>query len=252
MDFIGPSVGTIVIFATVFVALAFLFIVAIGNRTDTDPGGSRPMAAYLYSAGFLFLWIAYAGLAFALESLIRAIGNHNISFGGVTYPGPSSTNTVIRACVLGGIVVVFAGGAWLAHLRRGNALANTEADLSGPTRRIMRTYVALVCFLAVVAAVLAIMVALWMVCGLFSPTIFFGNPNHTEQVRSICEVLVIVVLAGAIFAYHQRFAPDHLRLFPTGHDGRHTRAREVTPPITPVSAAPARPPAPPSPPPTES
>ena len=41
--------GEIIAFVVFFSALAMFFIVAIGNRTDQDPTGSRPIAAYLFS-----------------------------------------------------------------------------------------------------------------------------------------------------------------------------------------------------------
>lgn len=212
------TVVEIALFIVLFGVLAIIFIVAVGNRTDQDPTGSRPIAAYLFSAGFLFLWIAYFGIDIAANSLINLIGDHPGTVGipsgplGTLSTGYSYRDEAIRACVLGGILVVLAGGAWFVHLRRGNALADAESNPSGPTKRVMRSYVALVSFISIIIVVLALAVAAWMVCGLISPTIFLASTSTTVTMRGILEALVLVVLAGAIFSYHQRFAPESLRL----------------------------------------
>ena len=222
----APLIGTvaeILAFVVVFGLLAMLFIVAVGNRTDQDPSGSRPVSAYLFSGAFLFLWIAYFGIVVAVNSLINLIGSHPTG-GGIASPffvGYSYSNAAIRACVLGAILVVFAGGAFVLHLRRGNALANAEANPSGPARRVMRSYVALVSFVSIVIVVLALSAAVWMACGLISPSIFLASTSRTVTGRGMLQALVLVVLAGTIFSYHQRFAPRGLRLLGEVDVSRH-------------------------------
>jgi hypothetical protein len=203
------TVVEIFFFVVIFGGFAIFFIVAIGNRTDSDPSGSRPIAAYLFSGAFLFLWVAYFGIAAAAFSLINLIGGHPNTFGF----SPSYKDNAIRACVLGALLVVFAGGAGLLHLMKGNALADAEADASGPTKRVMRSYVALTSFVAILIVVLSLIVALWLVFGLISPTIFLASSSRTVTSRGILDALVLVVLAGSIFTFHQRFAPANLRTF---------------------------------------
>ncbi|HEV3213837.1 MAG TPA: hypothetical protein VGZ03_10620 [Acidimicrobiales bacterium] len=213
-----PLIATVVeilVFVVVVGVLAMIFIVAVGNRTDQDPTGSRPISAYLFSAGFLFLWIAYFGIIVAANSLIDLIGSHPSPFGTVLpFPVPSYSyrDAAIRACVLGGILVVVAGGACVLHLQRGSALADAEANPSGPTKRVMRSYVALVCFISIIIVVLALSSAIWMLCGLISPRIFLASSSRIVTERGLLQALVLVVLAGAIFTSHQRFAPKALRL----------------------------------------
>jgi uncharacterized RDD family membrane protein YckC len=114
--------------------------------------------------------------------------------------------------VLGAILLVFAGGAYLVHLRRGNALADTETDLSGPTKRLMRSFVAFVSFVAALIFVVSLIVAVYGVFELISPTIFGGAGGRDAVTRQILDALVLVVLSATIFGYHQRFAPPSLRL----------------------------------------
>jgi hypothetical protein len=214
------TVVEILVFVVVFGVLAMLFIVAVGNRADQDPTGSRTISAYLFSASFLFLWIAFFGVVIAANSLINLIGSHpGASFGNLSSSIPvifdsySYRDAAIRACVLGAILLVLAGGAFLAHLRRGMALADAETNPSGPTKRVMRSYVALVSFVSIIVLVLALASALWMAFGLISPTIFLASASRTVTARGMLQSLVLVVLAGAIFSVHQRFAPEGLRLF---------------------------------------
>jgi hypothetical protein len=223
------TVAEVVFFVVIVSAFAF-FIVAIGNRSDADPTGSRPIAAYLFSGAFLFIWIAYFGIAAAAFSLVNLIGGHpaapfleTVSYG----------NEAIRACVLGALLVVLAGGAGFLHLQKGNALADAEANPSGPTKRVMRSYVALVSFIAVLIIVLALIVALWLVFGLISPTIFLASSSRTVTSRGILDALVLVILGAAIFSYHQRFAPASLRTFSSiGRSAPGHSVSESTPPTS--------------------
>jgi hypothetical protein len=216
------TISGVIFLVVVFSAFALFFIVAIGNRTDADPTGSRPMAAFLFSGAFLFLWVSYIGIYLIGTTLINLIGTHNITFaGGFTVPGPGLVNDTIRGLVLGGLLAVFAGFFYMLHLQRGNSLANAEVDVSGPTRRIMRSYVALVSFLTIVVVVLALIGSAWLVCSLISPTIFFGGASRTTILRSLLDSLLLVFLAAGIFGYHQRFAPDSLRLLSMGTSGSH-------------------------------
>jgi hypothetical protein len=214
LDVAGAATEVLgVLFASIF-GLAFaIFIVGVSNRSDADPRGSRPMAAYLYSGAFLFLWLAFAGVVAAFDSLINLIGTHGLVITGFEGPAPqpSYDNDAIRYCVIGAILLVVAGGAFLLHLRRGNALADAEADPSGPTKRVMRSYVAFISFVAVLVFVVALITAIYGVFELASPTIF-GGAGTDPTTRSILDALVLAVLAGAVFGFHQAFAPSSLRL----------------------------------------
>jgi hypothetical protein len=230
LDVAGAAVAGI--FGAFFLIAVAIFIVGVGNRSDPDPRGSRPMAAYYFSGAFFFLWVTLAGLVIAFDSLIQLVGKNPSCFGCYQAPGTGPTNDAIRDCVLGALIVVFAGGALALHLRRGNLLADTEEDLSGPTKRVMRSYVALVSLIAIIIFVFAFISALWGVCELISPTIFGATGTTTQTVRTILDALVLVVLSGAAFSYHQRFAPSQLRLL--GMVGSPHHLPTMSPPPPPV------------------
>jgi hypothetical protein len=226
------TVAEILFFVGFVSAFAMFFIVAIGNRSDADPTGSRPIAAYLFSGAFLFIWVAYFGIAAAAFSLINLIGSHATS--AFTLP-ISYDNEAIRACVLGALLVVVAGGAGYLHLKKGNALADAEANPSGPTKRVMRSYVALVSFISILIVVPALIVALWLVCGLISPTIFLASSSKTVTSRAILDALVLVLLGGGIFTFHQRFAPVSLRTFSIGERTAPSHATPEAPSPPPTT-----------------
>lgn len=231
----------VIAFAAVFGWFAQLFIIVVSNKADADPTGSRPMAAYLFSGAFLTLWVSFIGVDVAANSLIQLIGSHAASF-----DAPSYKNDAIRSCVLGGLLLVFAGGAYLLHLRRGSSLAEQETDRSGPTRKIMRSFVALVSYVSMTITVIAFAVAGWLVAGLISPSIFLANASRTTTARALLEVVVIIVLAGAIFLYHQSMAPGALRLL----SGARLHGASMHDHEPPAPAAPAAPSVPGVPPPT--
>jgi hypothetical protein len=80
----------------------------------------------------------------------------------------------------------------------------------------------------------ALIVAVWLVFGLISPTIFLASTSRTVTSRGILDALVLVILGGAIFTYHQRFAPSSLRTFSLG--GRTAPGHAVTEPSPPPPA----------------
>jgi hypothetical protein len=229
------SVGVAIVgglFSTLFLLAVAIFVIGVSNRSDPDPRGTRPMAAYYFAAAFLFLWVAFFGLVYALDALVNLIGNHPAA-SGFFAPAPSYGNAALRACVNGGVLLLIVGGSFLLHLQRGNALAEGEADASSPTKKIMRSYVAFVSLVAILIFTVALAVALIDVFHLFSHTIFGGSASRTVTTRSILDALVLVVLAGVVYELHQRFAPDSLRLLSTvGHRGDPT-AGDTSPPPPP-------------------
>jgi len=94
--------------------------------------------------------------------------------------------------------------------------------------------VALVSFLAIVILVLALVASGWLVASLISPTIFVAGADRTEITRALLDALVLVLLAGGIFATHQRYAPERLRLV---SDVRGRPGAPDAPPPAPATTA---------------
>ncbi len=239
----GGAIVIAVVLVPIFLLTVAIFIVGVSNRSDADPRGARPIAAYSFSAAFLFLWITVFAVVAALDSLINMIGNNTPSFGSIgsigssAFPlttfGISPGRLAARTCVLAAIVLVFAGGAYLLHLRRGNALADTEDDPTGPTKRVMRSFVAFVCFVAIVLFVFAFIRGIYDVFELISPSVFGGSGSRTADWRRLLDALVLVVASGLVFSYHQRFAPSSLRLLGAVKTHRTSVGAPPEPPAVP-------------------
>ena len=169
------------------------------------------MAAYYFSAAFLFLWVVYFGLVVALDSLVQLIGSHPMQ---VFEVAPSYTNAAIRDCALAVILLVIAGTGFVLHLQRGTALADTEEDLTGPTQpgdaqlrgpRVVPLDRRLRAGLRRVGSGRS---------AIHSPTIF-GAGSTDDIARALLELADPGRALGDRFSYHQRFAPPSLRLVGT-------------------------------------
>jgi hypothetical protein len=201
--------------AVVFIAIMFLLLIAsagsimtyviivIANRADPDPSGKRPMAAYLFGGSFLSLWITYMGSIIVVEALVSLMHSNA--------PG---ANTVARLVVVGFLMVLIGGVAHMIHRQRGLALADSETDPSSPTKRVMRSYVAVVSFISVLIALISTMVLGYLIFQLVGPGVFGAAGSRVDTLSSIIDSLYIVGATAFIFFTHQALAPASLRLLP--------------------------------------
>ena len=185
-------------------------IIVVANRADPDPSGKRPMAVYLFGGAFLTLWLTVLGLFLIVESLIGLIGTTYAYNPGVQHP---VGDAAFRTIFVGLLLVVFAGGAHVVHRRRGLQLAASEEDPSSPTKRVGRSYVAILSFLSVLVVVVLLIVISYLVATLIAPGIFDYHGSTTSMVKVICDLSFLALLFAAIFVVHQRLAPAPLRLF---------------------------------------
>jgi hypothetical protein len=199
--------------AVVFVAIAFLLIVStvgslmtyviivIANRADPDPSGKRPMAAYLFGGAFFSLWLSYLGSIFIVEALVSLMDT----------VAPNS-NTVARVVVVGFLMVLVGGVAYMIHRQRGVALADSEPDPSSPTKRVMRSYVAAVSFITVLIALISAIVLGYLIFQLVAPGVFGASGTRVDVLSSVIDWLYIVAATVFVFFTHQALAPTTLRL----------------------------------------
>ncbi|MGC2486333.1 MAG: hypothetical protein WA359_08835 [Acidimicrobiales bacterium] len=180
-------------------------IIVIANRADPDPSGKRPMAAYLFGASFLSLWIAYAGSILVVDAIVSLMRS-------VT----PSTNSVARVVVIGFLMVLVGGAAYMLHQQRGVALSNSETDPLSPTKRVMRSYAAAVSFISVLISVITLMVLGYLIFELVAPGVFGASGSRVDTLSSIIDSVYIVGATAVIFIAHQAMAPAALRLLPRG------------------------------------
>ncbi len=192
-------------------ALVTFTIVVIANRADPDPTGKRPLAAYLFGGSFVTLWITFAALTSIAFTIINLIGSH--SSDSSSHAINAYSDSVIRSLVLGVIVTAIAGYAYLIHRQRGIELAESDADASSPSKRVLRGYAAAVSFITTVIVILGSIALLYEIFQLIAPGVFMASGGRVDTLKSLLEDVVVLGLASYIFRSHQALVPADQRLF---------------------------------------
>lgn len=212
----GAAVILLLLLSSVGSIITYVIIV-VANRADPDPTGKRPMAVYFFGGAFLTLWIAYLGLIVVVVSLVNLIGT-NVSFASGQHP---VGDAAVRGVSVGLIFFVVAGYAHYLHRRRGLELAASESDPASPTKRVARSYVAVVSFVATVITIVMSFAFIYTLLALIAPGIFHGG-NSTTMAKGLLVEAFVLCLAGLIFWSHQSLAPGALRLFVSKDPVVHT------------------------------
>jgi hypothetical protein len=205
--------GGTALFAGVFagvavVALVILvfIIVVVANRAEPDPRGLRPYSVYLFGMSFVTLLLAYAGVTTIVTSLLSFIGSHDSPI----------ADRVASSVVVGAILLLIAGGALTYHLRQGLAIARGEGT-DGPNARILHTYVSVVTFIFFATMLIALGVAIYLVFELIGPGIFGATGGgRTATLRTLLDVIYVMLASGVLILAHSRLAPAGLRLGAAG------------------------------------
>ncbi len=219
----GAAVVLLLLFSGVGSIITYVIIV-VANRAEADPTGKRPMAVYFFGGAFATLWLAYIGLIITVVSLINLIGKNVAYSFNESHP---VGDAAIRGVTIGLLFFLIAGYAHYIHRRRGLELAASESDPASPTKRVARSYVAVVSFISVVILIVMTFAFLYTALSLIAPGVYHG-PHFTNGLKGLLAEAFIFVLTGAIFWTHQSLAPSALQLF-----GRETKA-----PVTDVVSIP--------------
>jgi hypothetical protein len=104
--------GVVAVVALVIALLSLVLlepiILIVANRSEPDERGMRPQSVYLFGMSFVTLQLTFAGSVLIVTSLISLIAPHVSPL----------TNSVARAVVIGGLIVVLAGLTLVLHLGR--------------------------------------------------------------------------------------------------------------------------------------
>ena len=212
---VGAILVVFLLLSSVGSVITYIIIV-VANRADPDPTGKRPMAVYLFGGAFLTLWLAYVGGIATATGLIGLIGRKFSSGSGIHPVGDAA----VREITLGLLLVLVAGGAHLLHRRRGFDLANSEQDPASPTKRVARSYVAVVSFVTVIIAIFTLFAFLFTLLGIIAPGVYHAA-GRMVQLRILLTETFILLLTAWIFRSHQAVAPRALQLF-GGSTGQST------------------------------
>jgi len=198
-----------------------LIIVVVANRAEPDPRGLRPHSVYLFGMSFVTLQLTYAGLILIATSVFSLIAPHDTPL----------TNTVAREVVIGILFVVIAGGAWVAHVTRGIAVARGE-DAVGPNARVMKSYAGVVGFIYFLQVISAFGISIYLLLSLIAPGVFGSIGSSRSGTLSLLLDLVYIMVASAIILM------IHANLGPSVFPSRPARPSQA------VGTAPAAPPPP--------
>jgi len=199
---LGAESGILV--ALIFAALALLamaalvpIIVVVANRAEPDPRGMRPHAVYFFGMAFVTLLLAYSGATMIVTSLLSFVGPHSSPI----------ADSVARFVVIGAILVAVAGSVMVVHVRRGLAIADGDGRPDGPNARVLKSYASAVTFLFVLSAVFSLGIAIYLLFELAGPGIF-GGSTSTATLRTLLDVIYLMLASGGIVLAHSRLAPS--------------------------------------------
>jgi hypothetical protein len=233
---------------------------AAGGRNEPDPEGERPHALYLAAVAFVTLFLSLGAFTTIVSSAVDAgLGDDGPSattvdrvtigssgFEGDFEPpepvfssgsGDERDNERIRTIVIAGIMLAVAGSLFLWHERR---LAEFRLGRRGPGWRTAQTAGHVVCFLALLVALGAVVTFGYAIFEMLAPGVA-GIAERDDGLQPAIVSAVVAVAAAGIFVYH----------WPRLHHARPggtSYLAEVVDPLPPPTDVPPPPPPPPTPP----
>jgi hypothetical protein len=205
VDQFSQGIGGLVAGIAVFVAVAsllfsVLIIVIVANRAEPDPRGLRPMSVYLFGMSFVTLQFTFAGSVLIVTALCSLIAPHDVPM----------TNTVAREIVIGVLLLVLAGGTWAIHVLRGVETGKGDGP-SGPNRRVMQSYGAVVGFVYFLQALFALGFGVYLVIALIAPGVFGSiDSSRSGTLAALLELVYVIVASGAVVLWHANLGPSVL------------------------------------------
>jgi hypothetical protein len=171
-------------------------IIVVANRADPDPTGKRTSTIYHVGTAFLTLWLEIAGVITILATLFGLIGSSR------------SGDATTRGITIG--VLLFLVGGIVSHTQRRRAvgLAESDSDEASPSKRVVRSYAAVVSFISLIVIVVTLIAAVWAVLGLIAPGVYDAASRTSSTVLLLDEATVFVVFAW-VFATHRRLVSAH-------------------------------------------
>ncbi len=189
------SVGSIVTY----------IIIVVANRAEPDPSGNRTSAIYHVGTAFIALWLEIAGVITIFVTLFALVGA-----GGTTYFStevhPLGDST-IRGITIGLLLSVVGGYTSLTHRTKALDLAHRDETAAGPSRRVVRSYAAVVSFISVLVVVVTSLACLWAVLGLIAPGVYQTGPR-TGDVRLLLDEATVLLVFAWVFSTHRRLVGE--------------------------------------------
>jgi hypothetical protein len=174
-------------------------IIVVANRADPDPTGARTSTIYHVGTAFLTLWLEVAGAITIAATLFALIGSGE------------GRDTTIRGVTIG--LLLFLVGGFVSHTQRRKAvdLAASESDAASPSKRVVRSYAAVVSFISVIVMVVTVLAAAWAVLGLIAPGVYVAA-SRTSDARLLLDELSVLAIFASVLSMHRRLVGARARV----------------------------------------
>ncbi len=203
----GAIVGTYVSALVLLSVLASVgsivtyIIIVVANRAEPDPSGRRTSAIYHVGTAFVALWLEIAGVITIFATLFALIGA-----GGTTYFSseihPLGDST-IRGITIGLLLSIVGGYTALTHREKALELAMSDESEASPSRRIVRSYAAVVSFISILVVVITLLAFVWALLGLIAPGVYQAG-SRTDEFRLLLDEATVLAVFGWVFSTHRR------------------------------------------------
>jgi hypothetical protein len=203
---VGAIVGT---YVTVLVLLSVLasvgsivtyIIIVVANRAEPDPSGNRTSAIFHVGTAFIALWLEIAGVITIFVTLFGLIGaGGKVYFSTEIHPLGDST---IRGITIGLLLSIVGGYTALTHRAKAIDLASNDAFEASPSKRVLRSYAAVVSFICVIVVVITSLAVVWSVLGLIAPGIY-QTGARTGDIRLLLDEATVLAVFSWVLATHR-------------------------------------------------
>jgi hypothetical protein len=203
----GAIVGTYVSVLVLLSVLASVgsivtyIIIVVANRAEPDPTGNRTSAIYHVGTAFIALWLEIAGVITIFFTLFNLIGaKSTTNFSTEVHPLGDST---IRGITIGLLLSIVGGYTALTHRAKAIELATSDEGEAGPSKRVVRSYAAVVSFISVLVVVVTLLAFAWAVLGLIAPGVY-QTGSRTGDIRMLLDEAAVLVVFAWVFSTHRR------------------------------------------------
>ena len=190
------SVGSIVTY----------IIIVVANRAEPDPTGRRTSAIYHVGTAFIALWLEIAGVITIFATLFALIGAGT---------RPTSRTRFTRSgtrpsggLTIGLLLSIIGGYTALTHRAKAIELASADESEASPSKRVVRSYAAVVSFISVLVVVVTLLAIVWAVLGLIAPGVYQAG-SRTGDTRLLLDELTVLAVFAWVFSTHRRLVGTH-------------------------------------------
>ncbi len=189
----------LVVLASVGSIVTYIIIV-VANRAEPDPSGNRTSAIFHVGTAFVALWLEIAGVITIFVTLFGLIGaGSKTYFSSEIHPLGDST---IRGITIGLLLSIVGGYTALLHRAKAIDLANDDEFEASPSKRVLRSYSAVVSFICVIVVVITLLAVVWSVLGLIAPGVY-QTGARTGDLRLLLDEATVFAVFAWVFTTHR-------------------------------------------------